>query len=57
MYALYTFDQNRIGLPFGYRFSKIFHIEGGFFNQIIQLPREVTLPGNANGRNVFQHNT
>lgn len=52
-----VFDQNRIGLLLGYRFSKKFRVEGGYFNQILQLPREVTLPGESNGRNVFQHNT
>lgn len=52
-----VFDQNRIGLLIGYRASSKFRIEGGCFNQILQLPREVTLLGEANGRNVFQHNT
>ncbi len=52
-----VFDQNRIGLLLGYRFGKKLRVEGGFFNQILQLPREVTLPGSTNGRNVFQHNT
>jgi len=52
-----VFDQNRIGLLLGYRFNKTLRIEGGFFNQIVQLPREITLPGSPNGRNVFQHNT
>lgn len=45
-----VFDQNRLGLLAGYRFSPIFRIEGGFFQQIVQLPREIT------GRNVFQYN-
>ncbi len=44
------FDQNRIGLLLGYRFSSSFRLEGGFINQILQLGREV------NGRNVFQRN-
>jgi hypothetical protein len=48
-----VFDQNRIGLLLGYRFNKTLRMEGGFFNQILQLPREVTLAG----RNVFQHNS
>ena len=52
-----VFDQNRFGLLLGHRFSKRLRIEGGFFNQILQLPREVVLPGSANGRNVFQYNT
>ncbi len=45
-----VFDQNRFGALLGYRFDKRIRIEGGFFNQILQLPREV------NGRNVFQYN-
>ncbi len=45
-----VFDQNRLGLLLGYRFSSKVRIEGGFFNQIVQLPRE------AGGRNVFQYN-
>jgi hypothetical protein len=52
-----VFDQNRIGLLLGYRFSKKIRIEGGFFNQILQLPREITLPDSPNGRNVFQQNS
>jgi hypothetical protein len=52
-----VFDQNRIGLLLGYRFGPKFRVEGGYFNQIVQLPREITLPGETNGRNVFQHNT
>ena len=46
-----VFDQNRLGLLLGYRFSSKVRIEGGFLNQIVQLPREV------GGRNVFQYNT
>jgi hypothetical protein len=46
-----VFDQNRLGILVGYRFSPLFRIEGGYFNQIVQLPREV------NGRNMFQYNT
>ncbi len=45
-----VFDQNRLGLLVGYRFSQLFRIEGGYINQLVQLGREV------NGRNVFQHN-
>ena len=45
-----VFDQNRLGLLLGYRFSSILRVEGGFISQIVQLPREVT------GRNVFQYN-
>ncbi len=46
-----VFDQNRLGLLLGYRFSPKVRIEGGFLSQIAQLGREV------GGRNVFQHNT
>lgn len=45
-----VFDQNRIGALVGYRFSPRLRIEGGYFNQILQLGREI------NGRNVFQYN-
>ena len=45
-----VFDQNRLGLLIGFRFTKAFRIEGGYLNQTLQLGREVT------GRNVFQHN-
>jgi len=44
------FDQNRLGILAGYRFDKNFRLEGGYFNQIVQLGREV------GGRNVFQYN-
>ncbi len=45
-----VFDQNRLGLLLGYRFSSKLRIEGGFLSQIVQLPREI------GGRNVFQYN-
>jgi hypothetical protein len=45
-----VFDQNRLGILLGYRFSGKVRVEGGFLNQIVQLGREI------NGRNVFQHN-
>ena len=45
-----VYDQNRIGALLGYRLNKIFRIEGGFMQQLLQLGREI------NGRNVFQHN-
>jgi hypothetical protein len=45
-----VFDQNRLGLVFGYRFNKSFRMEAGYLNQILQLPRE------ESGRNVFQNN-
>ena len=51
-----VFDQNRLGLLIGYRASSKFRIEGGYINQIAQLPREITLPGESHGRNVFQRN-
>ena len=45
-----VFDQNRLGILLGYRFSSKVRIEGGYLNQIVQLSREV------NGSNVFQNN-
>lgn len=45
-----VFDQNRLAAMLGYRFSKSLRVEGGFFQQIVQLGREV------NNRNVFQYN-
>lgn len=45
-----VFDQNRLGLLLGYRFSPTFRLEGGFLQQILQLGREI------GGRNVFQYN-
>lgn len=45
-----VFDQNRLGLLIGYRFSPAFRLEGGFLQQLVQLGREI------NGRNVFQYN-
>ena len=44
------FDQNRIGILLGYRFSSLVRIEAGYLNQTLQLGREV------NSRNVFQRN-
>ncbi|MEY3242489.1 MAG: hypothetical protein RIR11_3928 [Bacteroidota bacterium] len=44
------FDQNRIGVLLGYRFNPSIRIEGGYFNQTLQLGREI------NNRNVFQYN-
>jgi hypothetical protein len=44
------FDQNRIGILLGYRFSSLVRIEAGYLNQTLQLGREV------NNRNVFQRN-
>ena len=44
------FDQNRLAILLGYSFNKKFRVEGGFFQQIVQLGREV------NNRNVFQYN-
>jgi hypothetical protein len=45
-----VFDQNRIGLLVGYKFSPAFKLEAGYLSQIVQLSREV------NGSNVFQFN-
>ena len=45
-----VFDQNRLALLLGYRFGPKFRVEGGFFQQLLQLPREV------DSRNVFQRN-
>lgn len=45
-----VFDQNRLGILLGYRFSKSFRLEGGYLNQIIQFGRQV------DGKNVFQNN-
>ncbi len=44
------FDQNRVGVLLGYRFSPLLRVEAGYLNQILQLAREV------NNRNVFQRN-
>lgn len=46
-----VFDQNRLGVLTGYRFGPLIRVEGGYFNQILQLPREI------NNRNVFQFNS
>lgn len=51
------FDQNRLGLLLGYRFSKQLRLEGGYLLQVLQLGREITLPGETAGRNVFQYNS
>lgn len=45
-----VFDQNRLGILLGYKFSGKVRIEGGYLNQIVQLGREVE------GKNVFQYN-
>jgi len=45
-----VFDQNRLALLLGYRFGPAFRLEGGFLQQVVQLPREI------GGRNVFQYN-
>jgi hypothetical protein len=45
-----VFDQNRLAILLGYRFSKKLRMEAGFFQQILQLGREV------NNSNVFQYN-
>ena len=45
-----VFDQNRLGLLLGYRFTKNVRIEAGYLNQILQFGRQI------NGQNVFQNN-
>jgi len=45
-----VFDQNRIGVLFGYKFNDLIKIEGGYLTQILQLGREV------NSKNIFQYN-
>jgi Protein of unknown function (DUF2490) len=45
-----VFDQNRLAILLGVRFNKILRIEGGYFQQILQLGRAV------DNRNVFQYN-
>ncbi len=47
------FDQNRLGLLLGYRFNKQVRIEGGYFNQILQLGYREKITG----QNIIQHNT
>lgn len=44
------FDQNRIGILLGYRFSKGLRIEAGYINQTLQFGRQIS------GKNVFQNN-
>ena len=48
--AANIFDQNRIGVLLGYKFSKNLKVEAGYLNQILQFGRLV------NGKNVFQNN-
>ena len=45
-----VFDQNRIGVLLGFRFSKKFRLEGGYLNQTLQYGRLI------NGKNGFQYN-
>jgi opacity protein-like surface antigen len=45
-----VFDQNRIGILLGYRFSKNVRLEAGYLNQTVQFGRQI------NGQNVFQYN-
>jgi hypothetical protein len=45
-----VFDQNRVGILAGYRFSGSVRIEGGYFNQVLQFGRLVE------GKNYFQNN-
>lgn len=44
------FDQNRIGLLFGYRHHSKLRLEVGYINQTLQLGREI------NNQNIFQYN-
>jgi hypothetical protein len=44
------FDQNRIGLLLGYRFSPAFRLEGGYFQQLVLFGREIQ------NRSVLQNN-
>ncbi|OYU82052.1 MAG: long-chain fatty acid transporter [Flavobacterium sp. BFFFF1] len=45
-----VFDQNRLGLLFGYRVNSNFSLEAGYISQILQFGREI------DGNNVFQYN-
>jgi len=45
-----VFDQNRVGILLGYRFTKNIRIEAGYVNQTLQLGRQI------NGQNIFQNN-
>ena len=44
------FDQNRIFLLAGYKFNKVFSLEGGYFNQTLQQGRRV------NEKTIMQRN-
>lgn len=46
-----TFDQNRICMLLGYRFSKKFRMEAGYLNQTLEFGRQI------NAQNVFQSNS
>lgn len=43
-------DQNRIGALVGFKINDNIKVEGGYFNQILQLGREI------NGKNLYQYN-
>lgn len=45
------FDQNRIGILLGYRFTNTFKLDGGYLNQTAQYGRLIQ------GKNAFQSNT
>ena len=45
-----VFDQNRFALLLGLKLNKQLSLEGGFFSQMLQLPREVQ------GKNLIQYN-
>ncbi len=44
------FDQNRLGVLLGHKFSSNIRVEGGYFNQILQFGRLVE------GKNLYQYN-
>lgn len=46
-----VFDQNRVCLFLGYKFTSQWKLEGGYFSQTVQLGREIQ------SKNVFQYNT
>lgn len=45
-----VFDQNRASLFVGYKFNNRWKLEGGLFNQTLELGREI------NNKNLFQYN-
>lgn len=45
-----VFDQNRLGILFGYKLNQHIRAEGGYLQQIVQYGRQI------NGKNIFQYN-